>query len=84
MEAVELARPAALSVKLAAHMKEARELPSEDEDRSTLIDLWEARFEPIPHGVLVHSEQLRDLLHRVTSMDFHAPRIEPPQSVEPV
>jgi hypothetical protein len=59
-------------------MEEARKLASQDEDRPPAVDPWQACLQPATHGVLVRSEQLRDLLHGVTPVDLYAPRVQPP------
>ena len=76
-ETVELAGPAALPLVLAARMQKARELPPKDQDRTPTVDRLEARFQPSADRVLVYPKQHRNLFHRVTAVDLHAPRIEP-------
>jgi hypothetical protein len=58
-------------------MKKTRKLTPEDEDRPPAIDPRQTGLQPIAHRVLVNSEQLRDLLHRVAAVDFDAPRVQP-------
>jgi hypothetical protein len=58
-------------------VEKARKLAAQDEDRPPAVDPWQAGLQPATHGVLVRSEQLRDLLHRVAPVDLYAPRVQP-------
>ena len=77
METVEFAGSAPLSPTLPPGMEEARKLAPQDEDRPPVVDPWQACLQPATHGVLVRSEQLRDLLHGIASVDLYAPRVQP-------
>ena len=64
-------------------MQKAHKLVPEDQDGTPAVDRQEPVFQPSAHRIFVDPEQHRGLIHRVTSMDFHAPRIEALQLLEP-
>ena len=64
-------------------MQKAHKLVPEDQDGTPVVDGQEPGFQPGADGIFVDPKQHRGLIHRVTSMDFHAPRIEALQLLKP-
>jgi hypothetical protein len=64
-------------------MQKAHKLVPEDQDGTPAVDWQEPGFQPSAHRIFVDPEQHRSLIHGVTPVDFHAPRIEALHSALP-
>ena len=64
-------------------MQKAHKLVPEDQDGTPVVYRQEPGFRPGADGIFVYPKQHRSLIHRVTPVDFHAPRIEALQLLKP-
>lgn len=60
-EAEEFARRAFMSLSLLLFLYESLQLPAVNNDRAATVNRGEAVLEPMPHGVAVNAEELRDV-----------------------
>jgi hypothetical protein len=59
-------------------MQKDGKVTTKNEGGPSIIDRLKTGSNPSADRVLVHIEKVRDLLHRVASMDLDAARIQPP------